>query len=214
MTSCSTSDEDAQQADNSDGAIHEGLIASIIKSESRYQILVISNILMEDIETFTQEEIYELSYHYDSSLYNLSKEKVKNLKVGDYVQVHWDGHSQEDSAPPQRSAEKVDILTIKDDHYTHVGIIIEKSNTETETTQRILVMSHISSEEAKSSTSRQLLELADQNSDHEIAYYSLAARNLEHVKVEDRVRVIWEGNEEMSSPPGRVASEVVLLLDK
>jgi len=88
---------------------HEGIIAEIEeKQNERNQILVISNIDEDDIINKNNEELIEVARENDGAYYSFKSADYEDLEVGMRVIIHWNG-DQEDSDPPQRGAESIDI---------------------------------------------------------------------------------------------------------
>lgn len=89
----------------------QGLIAEIIDSgNERAQILVIPNVAQQDIANKTTEQLIQLARDNDGAFYTYEVAKFKGLQVGVQIIAYWSG-TQLDSDPPQRSLEKVEILT-------------------------------------------------------------------------------------------------------
>lgn len=89
----------------------EGLIVEIRKTEEDWrQILVVPDVNEEEIDNKTEEELMKIAQDKKGAYYGLEKDEYKELEVGMYVIVSWDG-LQLDSDPPQRGIEKIEIIS-------------------------------------------------------------------------------------------------------
>lgn len=96
---------------NSNLEQHEGLIAEIVEGDSeRAQILVISNIAEQDIANKNSEALRQLARENDGASYSFEVTKFEGLEVGAQIIAYWNG-TQLESDPPQRTLEKVEILS-------------------------------------------------------------------------------------------------------
>lgn len=97
-----------QQGENNNTSLekHAGIIAE--KKDNR--VLVIANIEEEDISNKTEEELIVLAQEKDGAFYNIATEEYNKVKVGEHVIIYWNG-AQLDSDPPQRGAEKIEIIS-------------------------------------------------------------------------------------------------------
>lgn len=89
--------------------VHEGIIAQIKEGRNELnQILIISNIDEGDIANKNNEELMNVAQENDGAYYSFKPTDYESLEVGMQVIIYWNGN-QDDSAPPQRDAESVDI---------------------------------------------------------------------------------------------------------
>nr|WP_269135805.1 DUF3221 domain-containing protein [Sporosarcina cyprini] len=89
----------------------EGIIVDIKENQNgRSQILVVPNISKEDISNKEEEELIKIAQENDGAYYGYETGKYKELEVGTYVIVYWNGN-QLDSDPPQRGIERVDAVS-------------------------------------------------------------------------------------------------------
>lgn len=89
----------------------EGLIVEIRKTEEDWrQILVVPDVNEEEIANKSEEELMKIAQDKKGAYYGFEKDEYKELEVGMYVIVSWDG-LQLDSDPPQRGIEKVEIIS-------------------------------------------------------------------------------------------------------
>ena len=102
-----------EQSSNNSLLEQEGVIVEIKENQDRWnRILVVPNINEEDISSKKNDELIELAQEKEGAYYGLEPEKFEELEVGTHVIVYWNG-SQEDSDPPQRRAEKIEIISKK-----------------------------------------------------------------------------------------------------
>jgi hypothetical protein len=88
----------------------EGIIVQKRQKEDRHQLLVIPNAKEEDISNKTVEELIVLAEKKDGAYYYVDSQEFNELDVGTQVIVYWNAPNQEDSAPPQRVAEKIESI--------------------------------------------------------------------------------------------------------
>lgn len=89
----------------------EGLIVEIRTTEEDWrQILVVPDISEEDIANKKEEELMKIAQEKNGAYYGFEKDEYKELEVGMYVIVSWDG-LQLDSDPPQRGIEKLEVIS-------------------------------------------------------------------------------------------------------
>ncbi|WP_157842692.1 MULTISPECIES: DUF3221 domain-containing protein [Bacillus] len=91
----------------------EGIIAEIQENQNnRKQILVIPNTDFEDISNKTPNELVKIAQEKDGAYYSIAPGKYEELELGTKVIVYWDG-DQNDTEPPQRGADKIEVITNK-----------------------------------------------------------------------------------------------------
>ncbi|MFA9458378.1 DUF3221 domain-containing protein [Halalkalibacter sp. AB-rgal2] len=89
----------------------EGIIVEIKDNQDKWnQILVVSNINEGDIVNKTTDELIEMAQGKDGAYYSLEPSMYEKLEVGTHVIVYWN-RNQELSEPPQREAEKIDVVS-------------------------------------------------------------------------------------------------------
>lgn len=89
----------------------EGIVAHKIELDNRnYQVLLIPNIKKEDLDNKTINQIGTMAREKDGAYYYVKSDEFKELKVGTQVMIYSDGF-QEDSDPPQRVAEKIEVIS-------------------------------------------------------------------------------------------------------
>lgn len=98
--------QQVEESSNNSHLQQEGIIVGI----KGHQILVVPNIEKEDISNKTTDELNEMAQKKDGAYYSLYPGMYEELEVGAHVIVYWNGN-QEESDPPQRVAEKIDIVS-------------------------------------------------------------------------------------------------------
>ena len=89
----------------------EGIIVEVKEHQGRWnQILVVPNISEDDISNKTTAELIEMAQENDGAYYGFGPGEYEEFRVGTHVIVYWNG-DQEDSDPPQREAQKIDVVS-------------------------------------------------------------------------------------------------------
>ncbi|WP_438318097.1 DUF3221 domain-containing protein [Sporosarcina sp. FA9] len=105
--------DQTNNTDNKSGSLEqqEGIIVGIKENQDgRSQILVVPNISEDDISDKNDDELIKIAQESDGAYYGFETGKYEELEVGALVIVYWNGN-QEDSNPPQRGIEKVDLIS-------------------------------------------------------------------------------------------------------
>lgn len=87
----------------------EGIIGQKEQKLDGCQLLVIPSTKEEDISNKSVEELVRMAQQKDGAYYYVTTDVANDLEVGTQVKVYWNG-SQNDSDPPQRTAEKIEIV--------------------------------------------------------------------------------------------------------
>lgn len=74
------------------------------------RVLLIPNSTSEEIADKTFEELVAIAQQKEGAFYAVTHEQYDELNEGAHVIIHWSG-SQLDSDPPQRGANKIDVIS-------------------------------------------------------------------------------------------------------
>ncbi|MDX5475691.1 MAG: YobA family protein [Bacillaceae bacterium] len=101
------------EVNNSSPYKQEGIIGEITQTQNnRKQLLLIPNTDLEDISNKGGNELHRLAQEKDGAFYSFMSSDYNQLEVGMKVIVHWNGN-QDDTDPPQRGADKIEIVSNK-----------------------------------------------------------------------------------------------------
>lgn len=101
-----------EQTKKTDLEQQEGIIVGIKEREYQdgwSQILIVPNISAEDISNKNDNELIKIAQDKGGAYYSFETSRYEELEVGAHVIVYWNGN-QEDSNPPQRGLNKVEII--------------------------------------------------------------------------------------------------------
>ncbi|QFT90902.1 hypothetical protein FIU87_19840 [Bacillus sp. THAF10] len=107
LSACGLDKQSGNSASMEKNTPSEERIEGVIADMNGKQILVIPDATREDLVDATWEELYKKN---GGAYYYVDAETADTLKIGMKVAVFWDG-DQEDSEPPLRSTEKVEIIS-------------------------------------------------------------------------------------------------------
>lgn len=101
------------EVNNSSPYKQEGIIGEITETQNnRKQLLLIPDTNFEDIFNKGGSELHKLAQEKDGAYYSFLSNEYEQLEVGMKVVVHWNGN-QDDTDPPQRGADKIEVVSNK-----------------------------------------------------------------------------------------------------
>ena len=109
LSACSQQGE----VNNSSPYTQEGIVAEITQTKNnRKQLLLIPNTDFKDISNKNGYELHRLAQEKDGAYYSFMSSDYNQLEIGMKIIVHWNGN-QDDTHPPQRGADKIEVVSNK-----------------------------------------------------------------------------------------------------
>ncbi|MDC3418098.1 DUF3221 domain-containing protein [Aquibacillus salsiterrae] len=112
LTGCGNSSgngmEENEVRDLEENIVEETGIVSLVKDDGRVQVLLIPNVTKEQIEGKDERQINNLAQKNNGAWYSI---KEGRFEVGQEVKVYYNANQEQlDSNPPQRGAEKIEVI--------------------------------------------------------------------------------------------------------